>query len=95
MTHSKLDERIRSILDEYKCDQHGFICEESTIDPDKLTKALLEAFEQSLDTIIGEDELWEVDGRELPMRKHGRNNRNILRQEQRNEAIKVIRGNDE
>lgn len=97
MTHSKLD--IDWILEQlYAFGQQDGLGENHPSHIRTAKQALLEAFEQSLNTIIGEDE-WEDpdikgssqsngDQVEAPWR------RNHLRQYQRNEAIKVIRGTE-
>ena len=94
MTHSKLDETLDHILFTYPMDTKQRRLEAK--------QALLEAFEQSLNTIVGEDESHIVIDNSVAIDscdsyKGGDCNcpageRNQIRHEQRNEAIKVIRG---
>lgn len=100
MTHSKLDETLDEILEVILPGDIRWINitpEDAVGEPvdrnqearEATKQALLEAFEQSLNTIIGEDEAIDTDFQTW------HEARNSLRQSQRNEAIKVIRGNDD
>jgi hypothetical protein len=96
MTHSKLDETIEDILERYRIWEMqaaggAYLTDEPQLNAESAKQALLEAFEQSLPAEKtnnkGINEAWSAEDYAVEWRA-GFN-------AYRNEAIKVIRGNDE